>query len=161
VGRSARVTRSAAPAAIRRAEAGDAPLLVRLHAGSFDEPWSRDAFDRALAQPSGFGFVAGLEADPVGFALARVAADECEVLTLAVTPSQRRHGVGAALLAATLDHAQGLGARHVFLEVAADNLPAQAMYGAAGFRRVGVREGYFRRGARAIDAWTLERGLAG
>ncbi|MGH6718448.1 MAG: ribosomal protein S18-alanine N-acetyltransferase [Alphaproteobacteria bacterium] len=147
--------------AIRRTDARDMGGLARLHAGSFEERWSRDAFARVLALPSGFAFVARLEAETVGFVLGRIAADECEVLTLVVAPTQRRRGIGRALLAATLGHAQGQGVRHAFLEVAADNQPARALYAAAGFRRVGVREGYYRRGASRIDAWTLKRALEG
>jgi ribosomal-protein-alanine N-acetyltransferase len=35
------------------------------------------------------------------------------------------------------------GARHVLLEVAADNVPAQKLYASYGFDIVGVRRGYY------------------
>lgn len=113
-----------------------------------------------LASPESFGLIARDGAATVGFALCRVAADECEVLTLVVASRFRRHGIGRRLLDGVLERAGAHGARSVFLEVADDNVAARALYAEAGFRRVGVREGYYRRGASRIDAWTLKRTLA-
>lgn len=151
--------RAGASAAIEPIGALDLDDLARLHAGSFEEPWSRDAFARVLAATESYGLIARDGAAATGFALCRVVADECEILTFVVAPRFRRHGIGSALLDAALARAAARGARFVFLEVAEDNVPARALYAGAGFRRVGVREGYYRRGASRVDAWTLKRTL--
>jgi ribosomal-protein-alanine N-acetyltransferase len=67
------------------------------------------------------------------------AADEWEILNLAVEPAQRRQGVGGALLRAALRHCRGA----VYLEVRASNRSARAFYQAAGFRIAGRRPGYY------------------
>ena len=60
-----------------------------------DEAWSAAAIAAQLALPGTFGLI-----DPAGgMVLARVAADEAEILALAVAPPARRQGRGAALLA--------------------------------------------------------------
>jgi ribosomal-protein-alanine N-acetyltransferase len=90
--------------------------------------------------------------------LARVTADEAEILTLAVAPPARRGGIGAALLASAMQRAAAAGAVAMFLEVASGNLPAQSLYEKAGFVRVGRRARYYPNGG---DALVLRADLTG
>jgi ribosomal protein S18 acetylase RimI-like enzyme len=91
---------SAAPV-LRAVQAADAAVLAALHAQAMDEAWSAATFAGLLAVPGSFGLLAMGAGDPAGFALARVAADEAEILALAVVPAWRCRGVGAALVDAT------------------------------------------------------------
>lgn len=130
----------------------DALAAIHRHAFPPGEEWSRDAFATQLAMPGVFGLV-----DPRGgLILARIAADEAEILTLAVLPAMRRHGVGRALLGAALDHASACGAVAAFLEVAEANGPARHLYEILGFETVGHRVGYYGPGN---DAVVLRRAL--
>ena len=96
-----------------------------------------------LAMPGVFGFIDGRG----GFVLARLAGGEAEILTLAVVPGLRRQGLGRALLDQIL---AGMPETPVFLEVAVDNVPAIALYGAAGFVQCGRRAAYYGAGRDAI-----------
>lgn len=49
---------------------------------------------------------------------------------------QRNRGYGTALLGAILSWAQGIGARHAYLQVMASNAPARHVYGKLGFREL-------------------------
>jgi ribosomal-protein-alanine N-acetyltransferase len=89
--------------------------------------------------------------------LARVAADEAEILTIGVAPEARRLGVGRGLLAAAMRRAASAGAAAMFLEVASTNTPARALYENAGFVRVGRRARYYPNGG---DALVLRADLA-
>lgn len=127
--------------------------LAALHARAFTDTrsWSASEFADLLASPHVF-----LVAQPVGFALGRVIADEAELLTLAVAPDARRLGHGRALLAAFETGAQTRGAAQAFLEVAADNAAARALYTAAGWTESGRRPGYYRTsGGQNVDALVL------
>lgn len=131
--------------------------LARLHAASFTtpRPWSAAEFAGLLASAGSF-----LIRDPDGFALARAVADEAEVLTLAVAPAARRQGIGRRLLAGLLAEAAARGCRSVFLEVAADNAAALALYRRAGFTVAGRRPAYYAApDGRRIDALVLARPL--
>lgn len=87
---------------------------------------------------------------PQGFALFREAAGEAELLTLAVAPLAQRKGAASAILAEAL---RALTANRIFLEVAADNAPAQALYQKFGFEEIGRRPGYYARGEMGrVDA---------
>lgn len=128
--------------------------LAALHAAAFDHPrsWQADEFRSLLAQPH-----TRLYHRPGCFALTRTLADESELLTLATAPPHRRRGLARGLLAQWLEETQGTRA---FLEVAADNSAARALYGGLGFAQVGLRRGYYTRDrAPAIDAIVMARDL--
>lgn len=125
--------------------------MALLHAQCFSGPerWSQGALAEALAARGAvFAHHAG------GFALGRVMADEAELLTLAVPTDARRGGIGRLLLARFCDHAQTMGARQAFLEVAADNAAARGLYLSQGWHELGLRRAYYHNGA---DALTMAR----
>ncbi|OYX58283.1 MAG: ribosomal-protein-alanine acetyltransferase [Brevundimonas subvibrioides] len=125
--------------------------LADLHAAAFDAPWPAKAFADLLGQAGVF-----LEGEADGFVLIRTVADEAEILTLAVRPAARRKGLGARLLRAATVRAAAIGATRMFLEVAEDNAPARALYGALGFEAAGRRPRYYPRAdGPAVDALLL------
>ena len=129
----------------------DPAVLAAIHAEAFDAPWDAAAFADLLAQPGVLAFV-----EPDGFILIRVAADEAEILTLAVRPAARRRGVAARLTARAVVAARAGGATRLFLEVAEDNTGARALYEALGFLLAGRRRGYYaRKDGPAADALIL------
>ncbi|MEI6558568.1 MAG: N-acetyltransferase [Rhodospirillaceae bacterium] len=151
---------------LRVATAADAPLLAATHALCFtEEPWPAEAIAGFLESPGVFGLIGDSEtadATPAaGFILCRIAADEAEVLSLAVLPAARRAGLAGRLLADALAWAAACGVSATFLEVAEDNRAALALYRGAGFSGVGRRPGYYRRGAGFVAALVLSRPLAG
>ncbi|OYU78202.1 MAG: ribosomal-protein-alanine N-acetyltransferase [Alphaproteobacteria bacterium PA3] len=126
---------------LRRGQVGDAPALVRIHQAAFDHPWSE--FDFCNYLESDLVWVIG---EPiVGFLLIRVVGDEAEILTLAVEPIQRRAGHATALLDAAKQDLAKANVSRLFLEVAADNSSALALYERQGFAQIGIRKGYYRR----------------
>ncbi|SDW90160.1 ribosomal protein S18-alanine N-acetyltransferase [Roseicitreum antarcticum] len=140
----------------------DARDLAHLHAACFTSPppWSEASFHSILSQPG-----VSLQTDTrdgvlYGFALGRVILDEAELLTLATAPALRRQGVAAALLRCFDADVFRRGARTVFLEVAADNAAALALYRAAEFTQSARRKGYYAApGGGATDALILRKTL--
>jgi ribosomal-protein-alanine N-acetyltransferase len=125
-----------------------AAVLAAIHAAAFPprEAWGCDAISLQLAMPGVFGLL-----DPRGgMLLARVTADEAEVLTLAVAPPRRRQGIAAALLRAALAGARARGARAMLLEVSVNNAAARTLYAQAGFVEMGRRPRYYADGADAL-----------
>ncbi len=148
---------------IRPVETFDIPVLAALHAACFtapwDQHWTEQSFKDVLAMPGAGALIAAIGNEPVGFALARVAADEAELLLIATRPEYRRGGHGRALLEQMLAALKRGGAVQVFLEVAEPNLAALRFYESADFRQVGRRRDYFR-GESTVDALVLARPLA-
>ena len=135
-------------------DADPAPLAA-IHAQSFAEAWGARTFAELLASPGAVVFAA-----EDGFILARVAGGEAEILTLAVLPQARRHGLASALVEAAAAHAAARGGEAMFLEVAVSNVAALALYGRMGFAAAGRRKGYYTKpGQAAEDALVLRSPL--
>ena len=133
-----------------------AAAMALLHGLAFPphERWGPDVFALHLALPGAFGWIC-----PSGGAiLARVAADEAEVLTLAVAPEARKQGLGRALLEHAMHEAAQRGAASMVLEVSAANLAALALYAAAGFTTVGRRARYYSGADALIQRCALKPG---
>ncbi|NCO20662.1 MAG: GNAT family N-acetyltransferase [Rhodobacterales bacterium] len=132
--------------------------MAAIHAAAMStpRPWSGGEFAALLALPGTFA----TDIVPHAFALGRVTLDEAELLTLATHPDHRRLGLARAHLAAFHHRAAACGAARAFLEVAADNAPARALYDAAGYTTAGTRRGYYT-GANgaAVDALVMVRWL--
>ena len=122
-----------------------AAALAAIHIASFSvgERWHERAMADMLATPGIFGFI-DLRG---GMVLARRAGGEAEILTLAVTPAVRRRGIGRGLVDLV---AASAGGSPLFLEVAADNAAARALYAAAGFIEAGRRPAYYGAGRDAL-----------
>lgn len=125
---------------IRRLRAADIEAVERITALSPEAAhWPAQSY---LGLP---GWVAESEAVVVGLLVARVAAEEMEILNLAVEPRWRRRGVGTALVEAAIEHARRAGVARVFLEVRESNRVARRFYRRQGFAVAGRRVGYYRR----------------
>ncbi|NSY37896.1 GNAT family N-acetyltransferase [Leisingera sp. ANG59] len=131
--------------------------MAATHAAAFTQsrPWSALEFAALLDSP--LVFAAG---NARCFALVRVIADEAELLTIATDPAHQRQGLARACMAAWESRARVRGAEEMFLEVAEDNAPAQALYRACGFAVCGRRAGYYRRqDADPADAILMRKSL--
>ncbi|HSM96513.1 MAG TPA: ribosomal protein S18-alanine N-acetyltransferase [Rhizomicrobium sp.] len=134
---------------IRPATPRDLSGLADLHARAFARAWDEAAMKSLLDGRGVFALVAD-EDDLSGFILARVAADETEILSVAVSPDMRQRGLASRLLEQACHRAATEGAARIFLEVAAANLPARNLYGKYGFREVGRRTAYYEDGEDAL-----------
>ena len=114
--------------------------LADLHALCFatPRPWKANEFADLLDMRGVFLITQGR-----GMIMGRVIVDEAELLTLAVHPDERRSGMGRALVDAFATSARDMGASTAFLEVAAPNTAAIALYAATGFEATGTRPGYY------------------
>jgi ribosomal-protein-alanine N-acetyltransferase len=149
---------------VRAAGQADAGVIAALHERAFADAWDAASFGIFLASRSCLCLLAhapDLPA-PAGFVLCRMAADEADILTVAVAPEQRRRGCGRALMRALLREIAARGVRRLSLEVGAGNAAALALYTAFGFEAVGARKGYYgdREPGASPDAVVMARELA-
>jgi ribosomal-protein-alanine N-acetyltransferase len=126
----------------------DLQLLAVMHAACFtaawDQPWSATSFADVLAMPGAAGWLIADGDEPAGFIMVRHVLDEMEVILIAIDPLLRQRGLAGILLDTAIAAAQAAGIKSVFLEQAAPNFPARALYASRGFRAVGERRGYYR-----------------
>ncbi|NEA34137.1 GNAT family N-acetyltransferase [Streptomyces sp. SID13031] len=138
--------------AVRPAVATDLDALVALDQVCFgDSAWSAESWGEEFARLADDRVV--LVADEgvaVGYVVLLVppdSEDPVDLLRIAVSPAERRTGIGGQLMTAALRHCAG---RTVLLEVAAGNESAGALYSGFGFEEISRRRGYYAGGEDAV-----------
>jgi ribosomal-protein-alanine N-acetyltransferase len=141
-------------------ESDDCAEASALHASGFSRVWSDGEIRALLDQDTVFGFMArrpGHRARAGGFILARLAADEAEILTVCVSPKHRRCGLGWRLMGAVLGRLRAEGIQTLFLEVDEGNDAAISLYNKIGFSTVAERAAYYRQDGSARTAALVMR----
>ena len=153
---------------LARLRAEHAEDAAGVHAQCFTYPWPADDLETLLAATTTYadgafgkaGGAFGKVGEVQGFILSRLAADEAEILTIAVKPKKRGQGIAGRLMRANMEQLQQAGAKTWFLEVEAQNTSALALYKRFGFERVGERKSYYRKpDGDAALAFILRRSL--
>lgn len=151
---------------VRTAQMVDSARIAAIHAEGFAIGWDRGEIEHmilaghvvdVLVSAAPFGSVV------TGFAISRVVLDEAELLSIALDDEVRGRGLAAMLLDRHAERVRRAGAAAHFLEVAADNAAALALYRGRGFVEIGRRKGYYPsndgRSATPRDALTMRRDI--
>ncbi len=147
--------------AIEPATLRDASRLAQLHGASFHRGWGEGEFESMLTERNTLVHRLRIGRNTVGFAVSRMAADEAEILSIAVAESHRGRGLSRNLLLTHLGHLAGRGVRTVFLEVEENNQPARRLYDGTGFAVAGRRERYYREAnGEQLNAVLMRRDLS-
>ena len=155
------VSRGNTVPAIESATVRDAAALSAIHRASFHRGWSEGEFQQMLAERNTLAHRLRLGEQTVGFIISRIAADEAEILSVAIAAKYRGRGLSGGLLRTHLGYLAGYGLKTVFLEVEENNRPARALYERAGFRTVGRRERYYKdAGGEQLNALVMKRDLS-
>jgi [ribosomal protein S18]-alanine N-acetyltransferase len=130
-----------------------------IHATSFAYPWQEADFEQLFIAPGIFadGAIEAKQEDLAGFVLSRIAADEAEILTIAVAPEWRRRGIATSLLKPHLHGLAAIRVTRLFLEVDVENIAARALYANFGFEPVGERKAYYRTAGDGLAAALVMR----
>ncbi|HEY3790694.1 MAG TPA: ribosomal protein S18-alanine N-acetyltransferase [Bradyrhizobium sp.] len=152
---------SGGTAVVEAASLRDAQRLAQLHGESFHRGWGEGEFEAMLAERNTLVHRLRVGRKVVGFAVSRMAADEAEILSIAVAGTHRGRGLSRNLLLTHLGHLAGHGVRKVFLEVEENNQPARRLYERAGFSVAGRRERYYQQlGGEQLNALLMRRDLS-
>ncbi len=148
-------------AVVEAASLRDARRLAQLHGESFHRGWGEGEFESMLTERNTLVHRLKVGRQLVGFAVSRMAADEAEILSIAVAASHRGRGLSRNLLLTHLGHLAGHGVRKIFLEVEENNQPARRLYERAGFSVAGRRERYYQQpGGEHLNALLMRRDLS-
>lgn len=147
---------------LTRLDTTHAEDCAAVHAESFSYAWPAADLEALLLAPTTYADGAfGKGGEMLGFILSRRAADEAEILTIAVRPRRRGQGIASGLMKANMAQLQAGGAKSWFLEVEAQNTAALALYARFGFEKVGERKSYYKKpDGDAALALVLRRSLA-
>jgi ribosomal-protein-alanine N-acetyltransferase len=148
-------------AVVEAASLRDARRLAQLHGESFHRGWGEGEFEQMLSERNTLVHRLKVGRKLVGFAVSRMAADEAEILSIAVAAGYRGRGLSRNLLLTHLGLLAGHGVRKIFLEVEENNQPARRLYERAGFSVAGRRERYYQQpGGEQLNALLMRRDLS-
>jgi ribosomal-protein-alanine N-acetyltransferase len=148
---------SFAKATVRQARAADLPAIAAAENASYppDQRWSEAVLGSwipaAGESPSHYAMIVAVPEgaqEAAGYIIAEISEDDdraAEVLCLTVNPSQRRLGLGRALLEAVAESlCEQSGVEKIILEARAENTGAIRLYEEAGFTKVADLPGYYK-----------------
>ena len=129
----------------RLSTTADLDAVVELEEASFNNPTTRDWYERELERPEVcFIYILRTPDVPVAaFCAFWLVVDQVHINNLAVRPEMRRRGLGSRLLDAVMKEAGKLGAASLMLEVRESNTAARRLYDHAGFNVHSVRKSYY------------------
>jgi len=116
--------------------------VLRIEQAAYTHPWTHGNFSDAIR--SGYQGQLLLAGDELlGYFVAMKGVDEVHLLNITVAPAYQRQGWARVMLEALALWARGQGAEWLWLEVRVSNARAITVYESHGFRRVGLRKGYY------------------
>jgi len=127
----------------RPMEYRDIDQILAIENSSFAIPWSREAMESELRNSAARYQVLEENGRVLAYAGAWVVIDEGHVTNVAVHPNARGRGLGKAVLRALIQELLALDVCYMTLEVRVSNLPAISLYKRLGFKKAGLRKGYY------------------
>ena len=136
----------------------DLRKLLRIESQVFPEPWSPEVFNSELALRKGRLYRAAWDGEEMaGYIGFLIVDEEAHMTTIATAPAYQRSGVAITMIVDAVRSLRAGGIKHISLEVAANNKPAQTLYRRFGFAPVGVRKNYYPvPGQDALDMWAYD-----
>ena len=151
---------------LRKGRPSDVAALTDIEVRCFrsyyrDHRLTAEDFDRLLRDPRTLALVAADRRDVIGYILGQVPVpghgQTARIDSLALLEGWRGHGVAGRLLRRFLAVSRRRGCRRIYLEVAAPNGNARALFAQAQFRPYRRLPGYY---GGAVDAVRLRKVLA-
>ena len=124
-------------------EAEHLGAVAELEKEVFAEPWSEKALGLLLT-PEATGVVAVRDGEVLAYGGMLIAVDEGQISNVAVRASERRCGLGRAVLEALVREANARGLVQISLEARVSNAAAIGLYESMGFETLGTRKNFYR-----------------
>ncbi|HEX3333369.1 MAG TPA: ribosomal protein S18-alanine N-acetyltransferase [Acidimicrobiales bacterium] len=143
---------------IEKLKRRDLRKVLPIEGAVFPEPWSPEVFNSELALRKGRLYRAMWDGEEMaGYIGFFIVDDEAHMTTIATAPDYQRRGIAITMILDALRTLRAGGVKHISLEVAANNKPAQSLYRRFGFAPVGVRKNYYPvTGQDALVMWVYD-----
>ena len=122
----------------------DLEAVYEIDKESFPIPWQKSSFEEELNNILATYLVAKIDGQVVGYIGMWFVMDECHIMNVAVSSKYRRMGIASKLIKEMFKLCGNHGISYILLEVRANNIPAQKLYESLGFKKEGIRKGYYK-----------------
>ena len=117
--------------------------VYRLEVESYQFPWTKEILrDCILYNYDSYSVFFGNKL--VGYIISKISLPETHILNITVDSSFRNNGIGRSLVNLIIDYARLRNSEDILLEVRESNLEAQSLYKKLQFKKIGIREGYYK-----------------
>ena len=140
---------------LRKMILADLDEVMRIEQAVHAHPWTRGNFFDALTSAN-ICKVYEDEESIAAYAVLLPVVDEVELLNISIAARHQRKGLGRKLLEELMRIALDMNMRRMLLEVRSSNIPALGLYDDAGFRKIGLRRGYYLADNGREDAIVME-----
>ena len=132
----------------------DLECVYKLELESYPYPWTKEILrDCILYKYDSYSVF--IDDTLVGYIISKISFPETHILNLTVDINYRNNGIGQALIELTINDARIRNSQDIILEVRSKNLIAQALYSKLGFKKIGIRKGYYDSENGREDAFVL------
>jgi ribosomal-protein-alanine N-acetyltransferase len=134
---------------IRKMNSADIPAVLKIQGELAFQDWNERQYEQEIKAPYTYSVVYETEGNIVGYAVFHLLGADSELLSIAVSESAQRNGIGSKLLLAGLSQLDLDKSDCCFLEVRENNLKARRFYERHGFTLFGIRKKYYADGENA------------
>ena len=134
---------------IRKMNSADIPAVLRIQGELAFQDWNERQYEQEIKAPYTYAVVYENESGILGYAVFHLLGADSELLSIAVTESAQRSGIGTQLLQAGLVQLSLDKEDCCFLEVRENNIKARRFYENHGFNLFGIRKKYYADGENA------------
>ncbi len=142
---------------IAEAVADDSEWLAALYEAVLPPGWPAEELAACCKDANRALLKAADGAQPHGFVILQFAADEAEILAIAVAKEKQGQGYATSLMQAAIDASLRRFVSCIYLEVAESNTRARKLYEKFGFFVIGKRENYYRSASSAPETALIMR----
>ena len=122
---------------------GDIKNVAHLEEKYFSQPWSEDGLRHYLENGQTLFIVAKHDNEVAGYAAVLCAADEGNLVSIAVDEEFRNMGIAREILDILYEELVKNGVEKIFLEVRESNEAAISLYRSENFEEIGKRKGFY------------------
>ena len=134
---------------IRKMNSADIPAVLRIQGELAFQDWNERQYEQEIKSPYTYAVVYENESGILGYAVFHLLGADSELLSIAVSESAQRSGIGTQLLQAGLVQLSLDKEDCCFLEVRENNIKARRFYENHGFNLFGIRKKYYADGENA------------
>ena len=128
---------------IRPMSAEDAGAAAEISRHCLEESWDEKDFCESLERDYTALFAAEKDGAIIGYAVFYLAADQAELVSIAVIPEERQCKAATEIMENSLRNVYDRGVRLVTLEVRESNIPARRLYEKFHFEILGKRKRFY------------------
>ena len=134
---------------IRKMNSADIPAVLRIQGELAFQDWNERQYEQEIKAPYTYAVVYENEGAIEGYAVFHLLGADSELLSIAVSETAQRKGIGTQLLHAGLSQLDLDKSDCCFLEVRENNIKARNFYEKHGFNLFGIRKKYYADGENA------------